>query len=180
MPLFYFSKVPAMSECIGNSLSTINMDLSSLDNKLYELSAFAVNSVNFLSSSIGSVSSNLQTQINFISSELNSVISDYTQQGIIYQNSNGSITWDVDTHGHNAKVTLTANGDLNNILNCSASDTGNLVIQLSSTAGLSITGWGSNFLFANGVSSMSTGASAYNLLSFYYDGNKFLSSLATF
>ena len=180
MPLYYFSKVPAMTECLGNSLSTFNIDLSSLDNKLYELSAFTVNSVNVLSSSIGSVSSNLQTQINFVSAELNNVIQEYTQQGIIYQNSNGSITWNVGTHGHNAKVTLTANGNLNNILNCSAGDTGNLAIQLSSTAGLSITGWGSNFLFSNSVSSMSTGASAYNLLSFYYDGNKFLSSLATF
>jgi hypothetical protein len=209
MPLYYFSRVPAMSECIGNSLSTINIDLSSLDNRMYQLSSYTVNSVNFLSASvnsvsanlqtqinflsssvnsvsanlqtqINSVSANLQTQINFLSSSVNSVIDIYTQQGIIFQNSNGTITWNVTAHGHNAKVTLTANGNLGNVLNCNAGDTGNLVIQLSSTAGLSITGWGNNFLFANSVSSMSTAASAYNLLSFYYDGTKFLSNMRTF
>lgn len=202
MPLYYIPRIISSTECIGNSLSTMNINFSALDTKLQELSVYTVNSVNFLSSTMISVSGNLQTQINFLSSTMQTVsgnlstnidflsstiqtvsanvVDDYNRQGILYQQSDGQITWDVSLVGHNAKVILSANGTLNNILNVSAGETGNLVVQISGVAAPALTGWGSNFLFSGGLSSMSTGASAYNLLSFYYDGEKYLTTLKNF
>jgi hypothetical protein len=190
----YIPRLIASTECLGNSLSTINLGFSALDTNLQALSVYTVNSVNFLSSSMISVSSTLQTEINFLSATMQSVSANlqteinflsaasrsYHTQGTIYQQSNGVITWDVSLAGHNAKVILSANGVLNNILNVSAGEIGNLVLQVSGIGAPSLTGWGSNFIFSNGLSSMSTGVDAYNLLTFYFDGLKYLSTLSKF
>ena len=78
--LYYVPKTVSKSTCIGNSLSTINIGFSSLDTNLEKLSAYAVSSINFLSATMISVSSNLQNQINYLSSTMISVSSNLQNQ----------------------------------------------------------------------------------------------------
>ena len=73
--LYYVPSTVDKSTCIGNSLSTINIGFSSLDNSLQGLSAWTVSSVNFLSATMISVSATLQSEINFLSSTMISVSS---------------------------------------------------------------------------------------------------------
>ncbi len=72
---FYIPALVSKFECIGNTLSTFNISFSNLDTNLYNLSNYTVNSVNFLSSTMVSVSSNLKSNINFLSSTMVSVSS---------------------------------------------------------------------------------------------------------
>lgn len=77
---YYIPDLVSKTTCIGNTLSTFNTSFSNLDTKLYELSTYAVNSVNFLSSTMISVSSVLNSRINFLSSAMISVSSDLRTQ----------------------------------------------------------------------------------------------------
>ena len=72
---FYIPALVSKFECIGNTLSTFNISFSNLDTNLYNLSNYTVNSVNFLSSTMVSVSSTLKSNINFLSSTMVSVSS---------------------------------------------------------------------------------------------------------
>lgn len=72
---YYIPNLVDKTTCIGNTLSTFNISFSSLDTNLYNLSTYTVNSVNFLSSTMISVSSTLNSRINFLSSAMISVSS---------------------------------------------------------------------------------------------------------
>ena len=85
--LYYVPATVDKSTCIGNSLSTINIGFSSLDNNLQGLSAWTVSSINFLSATMISVSSTLQNEIQFLSSTMISV-SSTLQTEINYLSSN--------------------------------------------------------------------------------------------
>lgn len=73
--LYYVPATVSKTTCIGNSLSTINIGFTALDNNLQQLSAWTVSSINFLSATMISVSSTLQNEINFLSSTMISVSS---------------------------------------------------------------------------------------------------------
>jgi len=73
--LYYVPSTVSKTTCIGNSLSTINIGFSSLDTGLKTLSTYAVDSINFLSSTMISVSSTLANRIDFLSSTMISVSS---------------------------------------------------------------------------------------------------------
>lgn len=77
---YYIPDLVSNTTCIGNSLSTFNTSFLNLDTRLYELSTYTVNSVNFLSSTMISVSSVLNSRINFLSSAMISVSSDLRTQ----------------------------------------------------------------------------------------------------
>ena len=77
---YYIPDLVSKTTCIGNTLSTFNVSFSTLDTKLYELSTYTVNSVNFLSSTMISVSSVLNSRIDFLSSAMISVSSDLRTQ----------------------------------------------------------------------------------------------------
>lgn len=186
----YFTNIIDGNTCIGNSLSTLNIALTSLDSNLSALSAYTLNSVHFLSSTIQSVSANLQTEINFLSTSMQTVsgslqteinyisshyISNYFQQTTLFQQSNGQINWNFN-NGINAKVTLTANGFLNNPTNIAfAGVEGNLVVQLSTTSGISITGFGPLWNFNNYTSALNLSANGRTKIHYYYDGSNLLS-----
>jgi len=87
MPLRYVPRSIASTECIGNTLSTINISFSALDTATHLLSThvdflsatmISVSStlqsrIMYLSTTMIEVSSSLQTQINFLSSAIQSV-----------------------------------------------------------------------------------------------------------
>ena len=70
---YYIPDLTPKTTCIGNTLSTFNISFSSLDTNLYNLSTYAVNSVNYLSSTMVSTSATLATRINYLSSTMVSV-----------------------------------------------------------------------------------------------------------
>ena len=72
---YYIPNLTLKTTCIGNTLSTFNTSFSNLDTNLYNLSTYTVNSVNFLSSTMISVSSTLNSRINFLSASVVSVSS---------------------------------------------------------------------------------------------------------
>lgn len=196
------SSIQISLTALDTNLKTISSQVSFVSSSLVTTSATLTSHVNFLSSSMISTSANIMTHVNYVSSQLNSasatlaleidavqthvnyvsanVIADYVRQGTINQGSDGSINWDALTQGHNAKVILLRNGNLNNPTGMSAGDTANLVLQIGGTAGVSVTAFGNNYLFGNGISALTTTASAYNLMSLYYDGSKFLSNIVSF
>lgn len=222
---FYIPNLVPKTTCIGNTLSTFNISFSNLDTKLQELSVYTVNSVNFLSSTMISVSSTLNTRINFLSSSMISasanlrtqiastsadlktqifntssflgtqtdylstqinfvsanVVDEYQDQGILYvPTGGGTVNWNFETVGVNAKLVLTANAILANPTALRAGQTGNLVVQIGSAAGPTITGYGDRWLFSGSFSSLNTSASARNVISYYYDGDKLLSNVLSF
>lgn len=77
---YYIPDLVSKTTCIGNTLSTFNTSFSNLDTRLYQLSTYTVNSVNFLSSTMIAVSSVLNSRINFLSSAMISVSSDLRTQ----------------------------------------------------------------------------------------------------
>jgi hypothetical protein len=77
---YYIPDLVSKTTCIGNTLSTFNTSFSNLDTRLFQLSTYTVNSVNFLSSTMISVSSVLNSRINFLSSAMISVSSDLRTQ----------------------------------------------------------------------------------------------------
>lgn len=77
---YYIPDYVSKTTCIGNTLSTFNTSFSNLDTRLFQLSTYTVNSVNFLSSTMISVSSVLNSRINFLSSAIISVSSDLRTQ----------------------------------------------------------------------------------------------------
>jgi hypothetical protein len=77
---YYIPDYVSKTTCIGNTLSTFNTSFSNLDTRLFQLSTYSVNSVNFLSSTMISVSSVLNSRINFLSSAMISVSSDLRTQ----------------------------------------------------------------------------------------------------
>jgi hypothetical protein len=87
---YYIPDLVSKTTCIGNTLSTFNISFSNLDTRLYQLSTYTVNSVNFLSSTMISVSSVLNNRINFLSSAIISVSSDLRTQ--IFNTSSETLT----------------------------------------------------------------------------------------
>jgi hypothetical protein len=77
---YYIPDYVSKTTCIGNTLSTFNTSFSNLDTRLFQLSTYSVNSVNFLSSTMISVSSVLDSRVNFLSSTMISVSSDLRTQ----------------------------------------------------------------------------------------------------
>ena len=169
MSFFYNLTAVNKTLCIGNTLSTLNLNLSSLDLNLQATSALAfqndlditllLNEVDNLSSSIDSVSS--------IAMELSSY---YTPQTLTQSGEYG-IIWMDAVDGVNAKVTLVTNGKIDDIGNLKEGDRGSIVIQNSPTTGVSITGYGSKWLFRNSDQSMNITINSYNVINYYYSGD---------
>lgn len=201
MTYTFFNNLPERTECIGNSLSTINIDLVALATNLSALSAYTVESINYLSAGVDYLSSGvsflssgvkflssgvgyLSSGVNFLSATVNyvsaNVITDYLRQGTLYSQGNNNIVWNVDTIGRNAKITLTANCTLTNMSGLDAGDSGNLAIRVGHVAGVSLTAYGPAWKFTNNLSAMNTAVSAYNLISYYYDGSAILAGMSNF
>lgn len=204
---YYINSPTTKTTCIGNALSSFNFNFSNLDTNLYQLSSYTVNSVNYLSSSLVSVSAKLTSSINYLSASIISVssnlitqmsntsallfnqvnyvsanvINNYITQGTLYTpTGGGTVNWNFSTVGTNAKIYLTGgNITLANPTGLLAGQSGNLVVELSSTAGLKISGYGDKWKFPNSLSSMSTAASSVNLINFYYDGRSLLSTMTS-
>ena len=190
---YYIPDLVSKTTCIGNTLSTFNTSFSNLDTRLYQLSTYSVNSVNFLSSTMISVSSVLNSRINFLSSTMISVssdlktqinyvsanvVNDYITQGVL-TNNNGQIDWNFSTVGNNAKIDLFSSARLNNPTGLLSGQTGNLVVEIG-TANRSITSFGNLWTFVGGLSTLTTTLNAKNVISYYYDGENLLSSLMRF
>lgn len=73
---YYIPDLTPKTTCVGNTLSTFNISFSSLDTNLYNLSTYSVNSINYLSATMVSVSSTLTTRINYLSTTMVSVSSE--------------------------------------------------------------------------------------------------------
>ena len=82
--------------------------------------------------------------------------------------------------GVNVKVTLTANGRLQNLEGAFAGQTGNLIIVSSPTTGCSLTSYGNLWSFSSFTSSMTVAASAYNKIHVYNDGIRSLAEMYKF
>jgi hypothetical protein len=179
---YYIPATVSKNTCIGNTLSTFNASFTSLDSRLYELSTYTVNSVNFLSSTMISVSSVLDSRVNFLSSAVNyvsaNVVNDYIRQGVLV-NVAGQINWDFSTVGTNAKIDLFSNANLNNPTGLSAGQTGNLIVKIG-TVNRTISSFGNRWTFVSLASTLNTTLSAKNVISYYYDGEQLLSSLISF
>ena len=74
MNFTYFDKIIDRNECIGNSVSSINIALTALDNRLSALSTYTVASVNYLSA----VSDFQQVEINFLSGALDTAVKPFS------------------------------------------------------------------------------------------------------
>jgi hypothetical protein len=68
-------------------------------------------------------------------------------------------------------------GNLNGL---SAGQTGNIVVAISATGGVSITSYDTSWVFTNNLSSMTTTLSSRNMISYYFDGTYMLSNLTKF
>jgi len=196
MSYYIYNATINKQTCIGNALSTITFNFSALDTKLASLSSkfhtlsarvdVAYSDIDVLSGDVAVLygqtaflSSNITTlyaQVAYVSAN---VVADYTRQQTLFQLPNGQVNWNTDL-GLNAKVVLSANGNLNNATGLVAGDTGNLVIQSNGVSGYSLTGFGTNWVFSGNLSAQSAGISSYNLASFYYDGIKNLSNMVNF
>jgi len=106
-------------------------------------------------------------------------ISDYVYPQILTQNLDGSIYWSLSS-GPNARVLLYRTGRLN-VTTPMPGESGSLIIKIA-TNGATLSGFDSKWLFSNGTSTLNTVLSAYNVLSFIYDGvdDKFLTNVASF
>lgn len=178
----YFVDLINKTSCVGNTLSTINLNVSALDNNLWNLSAYTVDGfgdvhtqTDFLSSSIISTSANLYTTIQSISSH-----SPTFTRNTIYQLSNGMVNYDFANNNSNAVVTISTNGFINNISNINDGEYGKLLVKITPTSSVSITGWGTQWTFSQNLSTMNINASATNLINYYYDSSKILAQLLTF
>lgn len=81
MPYYYLPATLVSSNMyVGDSLSLLNACFTSLDLGLYTLSTYTNNRINFLSSTMISVSSTLSTRINFLSTTFISVSSNLQSQ----------------------------------------------------------------------------------------------------
>ena len=201
MPYNYIPELVSKYECIGNSLSTFNISLTALDDNLGELSTYTVESVNFLSATMISVSSELYTIIETTSSNLytlmdttssnllteiydvsSNVINDYITPGVLTQAVNGTIDWDVNLIGVNARLNVDRNGTLNNPTNLQDGQSGNLTV---SATVYSLTGFGDKWIFSNGTSAIGATdiyGEGLNLIRYVYMGyvDKILADLDTF
>lgn len=178
----YFTDLIDKTSCIGNTLSTINLNASALDNNLWNLSAYTTDEftniytqTGFLSSSIISTSANLYTVVQSVSTN-----SPTFTRNTIYQQSDGTVNYDFSSNNSNAVVTISANGFVNNISNISDGDYGKLLVKITPTSSVSITGWGTQWIFSQNLSTMNILASANNLINYYYDSSKILAHLLTF
>jgi hypothetical protein len=173
--MHYFPQIVAKTTCVGNSLSTFNMSLTSLDTNLYALSTYAHNSVNYLSSRFIQLSATAHSEIASVSANtITFTRSNLTQAG------NGIISYDFALNGPHAKVTLTTNGFMNNITNLADGQFGKLLVKNSQTSGYSITGWGNNWLFYPGNSTQSVSANGHNIVDFYYSSPYILGNVTKF
>lgn len=211
---YYIPDLVSKTTCIGNTLSTFNTSFSNLDTRLFQLSTYTVNSVNFLSSTMISVSSVLNSRINFLSSAMISVSSNllnqisstssfimtelgslnndiqfvssnlipfYISQGSVpCPSAGGIVTWNTVDTGNNVIIPLTANVRMGNLNGLSAGQTGNIVVAISATGGVSITSYDTSWVFTNNLSSMTTTLSSRNMISYYFDGTYMLSNLTKF
>jgi hypothetical protein len=211
---YYIPDLVSKTTCIGNTLSTFNTSFSNLDTRLFQLSTYTVNSVNFLSSTMISVSSVLNSRINFLSSAMISVSSNllnqisstssfimtelgslnndiqfvssnlipfYVSQGSVpCPSAGGIVTWNTVDTGNNVIIPLTANVRMGNLNGLSAGQTGNIVVAISATGGVSITSYDTSWVFTNNLSSMTTTLSSRNMISYYFDGTYMLSNLTKF
>lgn len=187
----YFPNIINPNWCIGNSLSTINYNFTALDTNLSSLSTYTVNSVRYLSSTLQTVSATLQTEVNYLSTSIQNLsstlqtevnyLSTYNHQGTLFQLSNGQINWDMSVTGINAKVTLSANGKLNNPTGLLFSgQEGNLIIQQPASTGILLSAFGTQWAFHNYLSAMNLSANGRTKLHYYYDGSNLLSNLTFF
>ena len=193
--LYYVPATVSKTTCIGNSLSTINIGFTALDNNLQALSAWTVSSINFLSATMISVSSTLQNEIEFLSSTMISVSSNlqgqvnYLSAGVNYLSANivntpgtlthapsGGISWNALTVGRNANLVLSSNCYMRNPTNFVAGQQGNISIVSSGTSGYSVTAFDSLWRFS-GSTSMNVSPNGRNLIKYYYDGTMILSQM---
>jgi hypothetical protein len=199
---FFFYKyhyVPTFSSkttCIGNTLSTFNISFSNLDTNLYNLSTYTVNSVNYLSSTLVSVSSNLGTRVDtvssFVFSNLNPRVTSISAQVIniieyyntviaqtyyapisyttVSDNQSLSLNFGVVTNlseKQNAQIRLRHNVNIADFPFAANGLNGNISIFID-TAGKTITGFGPTWRFS-GTSALNTSLSARNLIKYYVD-----------
>ena len=155
----YLSQPVDKTVCIGNTLSTINISLSTLDNVLFNLSNYA--------------SSNISTLYADVSGS----------RSTLYQLPNGIVNYDYIQNGNNANVAVSANGVVANITNIRDGQSGKLILAGSSTVGMSITGWGSHWLFAPNASAMTintTSFSATNIVNYYANDGMLFGQMTTY
>lgn len=189
-----YTRLINQKSCIGNTLSTLNMNTTALDLAVSALSAATINRINFLSSGVSFLSSGVsflssgvsflssyaetnRTQINYVSAN---VVLDSERQNNIYQDSNGNVTWNISAHGRNVFLTLTSNGLLRTLEGAVAGQEGNLIINSFSTSGVSLTGYGLRWIFKDGVSAMNATPNAAHKIHVYYTGLSALGELAKF
>jgi hypothetical protein len=124
-----------------------------------------LNHINFVSSSVDYVSAN--------------VVNDFILQGVLTINSAAEINWNFDEVGSNAIIHLEGKAKLNNPTEIFAGQSGNLIIKVAS-AGSELSAFGSLWTFVDNNSAFYTTLSAKNVISFYYDGEQFLSNMNFF
>ena len=208
--MYYFADLIDKTQCIGNSLSTINLDLSSLDLALYgvdtdltilsayfrALSASTTIKTDYLSSQIISVSSNLSSQIISVSSNLSSQIISVSSNLLntiktvsaaspsFYQQTiyptGSAVNYNFDTHGSNVKTEISSNLYFNNISNIVPGEFGKILLKVYPTSSVSITGWGNQWTFSNTSSTFNFSASAYNMIDYYYSDSRIFAQVARF
>lgn len=186
---FYFSDFINKTNCVGNALSTINLDLSSLDIALHELSTYNTTTIDVLSANIDILFTNTET----ISTDLIE-LSTYTNdslialvdnvpsftQNTIVQDENGIISYDFATDGDNVYLEISANCFFDNISSISSGQYGQISIHTFNTSGVSVTGWGDQWQFHSSHNSFTINPDANNLIQYYYQGNSILARLFDF
>jgi len=90
---YYIPATVSKNTCIGNTLSTFNISFTSLDKRLYELSTY----IDFLSSTVISVSSVLDSRINFLSSTMISISGELNNRINFLSSSMISVSGDLRT-----------------------------------------------------------------------------------
>jgi hypothetical protein len=107
---YYIPDLVSKTTCIGNTLSTFNTSFTNLDTRLYQLSTYSVNSVNFLSSTMISVSSVLDSRINFLNSTMISVSSELSNRINFLSASmisvSGNLTTQINTTSSNLQTQI--------------------------------------------------------------------------
>jgi hypothetical protein len=167
----YFADLVDKTICVGNTLSTINLDLSSLDLALFELSSYSTNSITFLSANADA----LETSILTVSANAPSF-----SRTPLFPNSAGQIKYDFDIHGSNVRAEISANVSFDNISALNSGEWGKILLKISPTTAVSITSWGNQWSFSNTSSTFNYSASAQNLINFYKDENRILAQVFTF
>jgi len=197
--MYYFEELIDKTKCLGNTLSTINYDLSSLDSNLYSLSSDYEDFVIFTETRFEAVSSEISSlygELTSLSSEVYDGFADletqidtlsantvYFTRNTLSHDLSGNIEYDFGLNGPHVYYIFT-DGDqrhFNNISDMTSMEDGQFgKIIIEPQFGGSISSWGGDWKFSNDASAFSHPTGGMDIVDFYKQGAYLYASVKRF